>query len=70
MEHEERNPDGSPIMFIDSATMWAAAQLEILGPDAPELTDEEFQELVERISEADRRVEARGDKEEGVTEED
>ncbi len=63
------NPDGSPIRVIDSATMWAAGMLEAMGPDAPELTDEEFEELVERIREADRRVEAREDKEKGLTEE-
>ena len=55
---EELNPDGSPIPVIDSATMWAAAMLESM-PDIPELTDEQFAELVDVIRAADKRVAAR-----------
>ena len=47
------NPDGTPIPVIDSATSWAAAMLEASGM---EVSDEEFEELVEVIRAADKRV--------------
>ena len=54
------NPDGTPIPLIDSATSFAAAMLEANGM---EVSDEEFEELVEVIRAADKRVAARRAKE-------
>ena len=47
------NPDGTRTFVTDEATIWAGEFLASLGPDAPELTQEQFEELVERIRNAD-----------------
>ena len=46
------NPDGTRTFHVDEATAQAVALLEDMGADAPELTLEQFEELVEEIRRA------------------
>ena len=47
------NPDGTRTFVTDGATAWVGEMLASMGSDAPELTQEEFEELVERIRNAE-----------------
>ena len=45
--HIEENDDGTRTFHIDSDALHAASMLD--SPDAPELTEEQFDELTEEI---------------------
>ena len=57
-------PDGRRQFFIDQYEVRAAAYLSEMGPDAPELTPEQFEELVAYLRRSDEEHSDEDDEEE------
>ena len=58
MTTRHENPDGTATFYIDSDALHAASMLE--DPGAPELDEEEFEELVDAMREAREEADAGG----------
>ena len=61
MANWRQNPDGTRTFFVDQDRIQAASLLDYEG--APELTEEQFEELVEEMRKAREAEDARSDEE-------